>query len=92
VIFQAEVLAQTLRLAQEKALALVQAALPRLEVEAALLQQEVQAVLRQAVALQQLAALPLVQEQAQEPLVGAQAQVQALVEAEALVEVLPPQE
>ena len=60
--YQAEVLAQVLRLAQEKALALVQAAPLRLEVEAVLLQREVQAVLRQAVALQQLAALPQVQE------------------------------
>ncbi len=94
-IFQAEVLAQTLRLAQEKALALVQAALPRLEVEAALLQREVQAVLRQAVALQQLAALPQeqvalqqVQERVQEPLERVQEKVQGLVEAEAQVEVL----
>lgn len=56
--YQAEMLAQVLRLAQAKALELVQAAPARLEVEAVLLQQEVQAVLRQAVALQQLAALP----------------------------------
>ena len=61
-IYQAEVLAQILRLAQAKAEALVQAAPPRLEVEAVLLQREVQALLRQAVALQQLAALPQEQE------------------------------
>jgi len=61
-IFQAEMLAQVLRLAQAKALELVQAAPPRLEAQAVLLQQEVQAVLRQAVALQQLAALPQGQE------------------------------
>jgi hypothetical protein len=85
VIFQAEVLAQTLRLAQEKALALVQAAPPRLEVEAVLLQREVQAVLRQAVALQQLAVLPQV------PEVPVQGQVSQLVLAEALVEVLEPE-
>ena len=79
--FQAEVLAQVLRLAQEKALALVQAAPARLEVEAVLLQREVQALLRQAVALQQLAALPVV---------PAQGQVSQLVLAEAQVEVLEP--
>lgn len=63
--YQAEMLAQVLRLAQVKVQALVQAVpeqSPQLEVQAQLLQQEVLAVLRQAVALQQLAALPQEQE------------------------------
>jgi hypothetical protein len=63
--YQAEMLAQVLRLAQVKVQALVQAVpeqAPELEARAQLLQQEVQAVLRQAVALQQLAALPQEQE------------------------------
>jgi hypothetical protein len=60
--YQAEMLAQVLRLAQVKVQALVQAAPPRLEVEAVLLQREVLAVLQQAVALQQLVALPQEQE------------------------------
>jgi hypothetical protein len=77
--YQAEVLAQVLRLAQAKALELVQVAQAQLEVEAVLLQQQVGQVLRQAVALQQLAALPQV------PVVP------ALVLAEELVEVLPPE-
>ncbi len=106
--YQAEVLAQTLRLAQEKALALVQAALPRMEVEAVLLQREVQAVLRQAVALQQLAALPQALEaqelpqgfrlameeqyrQMQEAMVEAEAQVEVLEPGQVLVEVQLPE-
>src|SRR5512137_350439 len=63
--YQAEMLAQVLRLAQVKVQALVQAVpeqAPELEARAHLLQQEVQAVLRQAVALQQLVALPQEQE------------------------------
>ena len=85
--YQAEMLAQILRVAQAKAEALVQA-LPEsqvhLEGPAVLLLQEVQAVLRQAVALQQLAALP------QEP--EALLQESALVQAEAQVEVLEPEQ
>ena len=63
--YQAEMLAQVMRLAQVKVQALVQAVpeqAPELEARAQLLQQEVQAVLRQAVALQQLVALPQEQE------------------------------
>lgn len=63
--YQAEMLAQVLRLAQVKVQALVQAVpeqAPELEARAQLLQQEVLAVLRQAVALQQLVALPQEQE------------------------------
>jgi len=63
--YQAEMLAQVLRLAQAKAQALVQAVpeeSPQLEYQAQLLQREVQSVLRQAVALQQLLALPQEQE------------------------------
>ena len=89
--YQAEMLAQVLRLAQAKAEALVQAAPPRFEVEAVLLQREVQAVLRQAVALQQLAALP----QEPEALLLEQEvplQESALVQAEAQVEVLEPEQ
>ena len=59
--YQAEMLAQVLRLAQVKAQALVQAVpqgLPQLEQQAVLLQQEVVKVQRQALALQQLVALP----------------------------------
>lgn len=59
--YQAEMLAQVLRLAQVKAQALVQAVpqgLPLLERQAVLLQQEVVKVQRQALALQQLVALP----------------------------------
>jgi len=78
--YQVEVLAQILRLAQAKALELVQVAQAPLAVEAALLQQQVGQVLRQAVALQQLAALPQV------PVVP------ALVQAEAQVEVLEPEQ
>lgn len=58
--YQAEMLAQVLRLAQVKAQELVQAVpqgLPRLEQKAVLLQQEVLKVQRQALALQQQAAL-----------------------------------
>jgi hypothetical protein len=65
VIYQAEMLAQILRLAQAKAQALVQAVpqgQPQREAQAVLLLQEVEKVLRQAVALQQLAALPQEQE------------------------------
>ena len=99
-IFQAEMLAQVLRLAQAKALELVQAAPPRLEAQAVLLQREVQAVLRQAVALQQLAALPQEQEvpqvvqQVREQALGWAAQqvlvemAQSLAQAEEQVEVL----
>ena len=63
--YQAEMLAQVMRLAQVKVQALVQAVpeqAPELEARAQLLQQEVLAVLRQAVALQQLVALPQEQE------------------------------
>jgi hypothetical protein len=85
--YQAEALAQVLRLAQAKALELVQVSPALLEVEAVLLQQQVGQVLRQAVALQQLAALPQV------PVVLGQDQaVLALVQAEALVEVLEPEQ
>ena len=59
--YQAEMLAQVLRLAQVKVQALVQAVpqgLPLLEQQAVLLQQEVVKVQRQALALQQLVALP----------------------------------
>lgn len=58
--YQAEMLAQVLRLAQVKVQELVQVVpeqSPQLEVQVQLLQQEVQAVLRQAVALQQVLAL-----------------------------------
>ena len=89
--YQAEMLAQVLRVAQAKAEALVQAALPRLEVEAVLLQREVQAVLRQAVALQQLAAL---QQEPEALLLEQEVPLQesALVQAEAQVEVLEPEQ
>ena len=80
--YRVEVLAQVLRLAQAKALELVQAAPAQLEQQAVLLQQQVGQVLRQAVALQQLAALPVV---------PVRDQVSPLVEAEALVEVLEPE-
>ena len=66
--YQAEMLAQVLRLAQMKAqelLRVVPQENPRLEAQAQLLQQEVQTVLRQAVALQQLAGHP---QQEEEPL------------------------
>jgi hypothetical protein len=80
--YRVEVLAQVLRLAQAKALELVQAAPAQLEQQAVLLQQQVGQVLRQAVALQQLAALPVV---------PVQDQVSPLVQAEALVEVWEPE-
>lgn len=63
--YQAEMLAQVLRLAQVKAQELVQAVpqgLPQLEHRAQLLQESVLQVQRQALALQQLMALPQVQE------------------------------
>lgn len=86
--YQAEMLAQILRLAQVKAQALVQAVpeeSPRLEVEAQLLQQEVQAVLRQAVALQQLLALPQEEHQIQIELFDSpflKAQMEELIQSE----------
>ena len=92
--YQAEMLAQILRVAQAKAEALVQA-LPEsqvhLEGPAVLLLQEVQAVLRQAVALQQLAAL---QQEPEALLLEQEVPLQesALVQAEAQVEVLEPEQ
>lgn len=116
--YQAESLAQALRLAEAKAQELVRAVpeslAPQLESHAFLLQLEVQKVLRQAVALQQLAALPKVAplmepphlsqserrrlEIQQQGLVAVEgleqealAMARELAEAEAQVEVLPPQ-
>jgi hypothetical protein len=86
--YQAEMLAQVLRLAQVKVQALVQAVpeqAPRLEVEAQLLQEEVQAVLRQAVALQQLLALPQEEHQIQVELFDSpflKAQMEELIQSE----------
>ena len=98
---QAESLAQALRLAEAKALELVRAVpeslAPQLESHAFLLQLEVQKVLRQAVALQQLAALPKVAPLMEPPHLSQsvrrrlEIQQQGLVQAEAQVEVLPPQ-
>lgn len=93
--FQAESLAQALRLAEAKAQDLVrsvpQSLAPQLESHSFLLLLEVQKVLRQALALQQLAALPKVAPLMEPPVLSPQAKAQALVQVEAQVEVLPPQ-
>ncbi len=97
--FQAESLAQALRLAEAKAQELVRSVpeslAPQLESHSFLLLLEVQKVLRQAVALQQLAALPKVAPLMEPPVLSKSVlrrlQVQGLAEVEAQVEVLEPQ-
>jgi hypothetical protein len=96
--YQAEMLVQVLQLAEARAQALVRA-VPQeqgqLESYSYLLLLDVQKVARQAVALRALAERVLETGQApllEAPLVSAQVRVQALAEAEAQVEVLPPQE
>ena len=99
--YQAESLSQVLRMAEAKAQELVRAIpeslAPNLEGSAFLLLLDVQAVLRQAVALQQLAALPKIAPLMEPPHLSRsqvrrlEIQQQGLVEAEAQVEVLPPQ-
>ena len=92
--YQAESLAQALRLAEAKALDLVRAVpqeKAQLESHSFLLLLEVQKVLRQAVALQQLASLQVLAPLMEEPRVSAQVRAQALAEVEEQVEVLPPQ-
>lgn len=93
--YQAESLAQALRLAEAKALELIRAVpqeKAQLESHSFLLLLEVQKVLRQAVALQQLASLQVLAPLMEEPQVSAQARAQALAEVEAQVEVLEAQE
>jgi hypothetical protein len=96
--YQAEMLVQVLQLAEARAQELVRA-VPQeqgqLESYSYLLLLDVQKVARQAVALRALAERVLATGQApllEAPLVSAQVRVQALAEAEAQVEVLPPQE
>ena len=108
--YQAEMLAQVLRLALARSEEL-EKSLPQekahLEGEVVLLRREIQAVLRQAVALQQLAYSELPPQEPlelglPEELLGQMAEVsrraiaqmaqQALVEAEAMAEVLEPQQ
>jgi hypothetical protein len=82
--FQAESLAQALRLAEAKAQELVRSVpeslAPQLESHSYLLLLDVQKVLRQAIALQQLASLPKVAPLMEPPHLSPQAKAQALVE------------
>ena len=79
--YQAESLAQALRLAEAKAQELVKSVpeslAPQLESHSFLLLLDVQKVLRQAIALQQLAALPKVAPLMEPPHLSAQAKAQA---------------
>lgn len=96
--FQVEMLVQVLEVARAKAGAVIQAApesRPQLESHAFLLALDVQKVLRQAIALQELAlapSAPLMEPPVLSKSVLRRLQVQGLVEEEAQVEALPPQE